>query len=347
MTTIWIIYFIILLLHFLLGVVALRKYPNHAPKQHSFSLVVVAHNEEKMIKALLNSIIALNYHKQDFEVILVDDNSTDSTWEIISSFSAQHSIVKAIKTDKKYSDFKGKKAGLQSALDIAKNEIIVFTDADTTLPSNWLESYNKYFTENRGLVIGYIRGDNITHLRRYKRIISSGIFAASCGIGYAFSCSGANLAVRRSVIEQVGGYSKIKNFPSGDDKQMLNLVRKTKYSIAYNSDIKVIERARHFTPEQAYHQNLRHYGKFSLSSPLYQMGLILIICYYLSVPILSIFKPSLFLLFWLSNLSFYLFSCWKHKEPFKFEDIFLAILYPYFMLYFSIIGSFKEAKWKK
>ncbi len=347
MTAIFYIFLIILILHFLLGVFSLRKYPNKEPKQHSFSIVVVAHNEEKMIKALLDSLSNLDYPRNSLEIILVDDNSTDDTWKIISSFSTEYDFVKAIKTDSKYSNFKGKKAGLQSALDIAKNEIIAFTDADTLVPSNWLDSYNKFFSKNRGLVIGYVRGEKITHMRRYKRIISSGIFAAACGIGFPFSCSGANLAVRRSVINQVGGYSKIKNFPSGDDKQMLNLVRKSGYSIAYNSDVKVIERARNFTPEQVYQQNLRHYGKFSLSSPLYQVGLILIIFYYLSVPVLSIFQPSLFLFFWLSNLSFYFLSCWKHKEMFKFEDLFLTILYPYFMLYFSIVGSFKEAKWKK
>ncbi|MBI9031838.1 glycosyltransferase [bacterium] len=347
MIIILILYLIILFLHIILGLFILKKYSIQNDKVHSFSIIVVAHNEEKMIRPLLDSLLALNYPHDKLEIILVDDHSSDNTWSIISTFALQISYATAIKTHPRYHDYRGKKAGLQSALDIAQNEIIAFTDADAAVPSSWLENYNKYFTEDRGLVIGYIRGENITYMRRYKRIISSGIFASFSGIGYPFSCSGANLAIRRRVIEQVGGYEKIKNFPSGDDKQMLNLVRESGYSIAYNSESKVIERARKFTPEQAYQQNLRHYGKISLSSPLYQIGLILIICYYLSVPLLSLFNPSLFLLFWLSNLIFYLFSCWKHRELFKIEDLFLTILYPYFMLYFSIIGSFQEAKWKK
>jgi glycosyltransferase involved in cell wall biosynthesis len=308
---------------------------------------VVSHNEENMLNPLLDSLLALDYPQNNLEIILVDDNSTDNTWTIISTFAQEHKYVKAIKSDSQYCDYKGKKAGLQSALDIAQGDILVFTDADASVPANWLKSYNRYFNDNTGLVIGYIRGENIRAMKRYKRIISSGIFASFSGIGYPFSCSGGNLAIRRKALELVGGYTPIKDFPSGDDKQMLNLVKKTHFQIAYNSDVKVIERERKLTKEQAYQQNIRHYGKFSLSSPIYQIGFILIILYYFSVPILSIFRPSLLLLFWLSNLSFYIFSCIKHKESLRIEDIFLTIIYPYYMLYFSLVGTFSEAKWKK
>ena len=334
-------------LHFLLGVISLRRYPQQSKIKHSFSVVVVAHNEEKMINPLLESMLVLNYPLDQLEVILVDDNSSDNTWEIISSFANQHHHIKAIKSNNIYSDYKGKKAGLQSALDIAKNEILVFTDADASVPSNWLESYNKYFTERTGLVIGYIRGENITYMKRYKRIISSGIFAAFSGIGYPFSCSGGNLAIRKTALLEVEGYSSIKDFPSGDDKQMLNLIRKTGFKIAYNSDVKVIERERNLSSTQRYHQSIRHYGKFSLSSPFYQLGFLLIVCYYLSLPILSYFKPSLLLLFWLSNLSFFLLSCIKHREKFMIDEIILSLIYPYYMLYFSLLGTFSEVKWKK
>jgi len=308
---------------------------------------VVAHNEEMMVKPLLDSLLALDYPRSKLEIILVDDNSNDATWEIISSFARNHEYIKAIKSNHRYNDYLGKKAGLQSALDIATKDILVFTDADALVPKNWIRSHNKFFSPITGMVIGYIRGENIKHLQRYKRIFSSGLFSAFCGIGYPFSCSGGNLAIRRELLKQVGGYSTIKDFPSGDDKQMLNLIRKTKYSIAYNSDVKVIERERNLTSAQRYNQSIRHYGKFSLSSSFYQLGFLLIIVYYSSLPILAVFKPSLLLLFWISNLGFYLLSCIKHHESFKLEDLFLTLFYPYYMLYFSLLGTFSEAKWKK
>lgn len=347
MTIIWLIFLIIFFVHFILGLFSFRRYPKPEVNNNSYSLVVVAHNEETMIQPLLDSLLALDYPHDDLEIILVDDNSNDNTWDIISSFANKHDYIKAIKSNPKYDDYLGKKAGLQSALDIAKNDILLFTDADASVPYNWLNSYNKYFTDKTGMVIGYIRGKNITGMKRYKRIFSSGIFASLSGIGYPFSCSGGNLAIRGDVLKKVKGYSTIKDFPSGDDKQMLNLVKEISFDVAYNSDVKVIERERILTPDQAYHQNIRHYGKASLSSPIYQIGFILIICYYLSVPILTFFKPSLLLLFWLSNLSFYIISSIKHRESFRIEDLVLSVIYPYYMLYFSILGTFSEAKWKK
>lgn len=347
MTIVWIIFLVILIVHVLLGLASFRTYENPFIKDNTFSVVVVARNEENMIKPLLDSLLALDYPRGKLEIILVDDNSNDTTWEIISSFAKRHYFIKAIKSNRKYNDYLGKKAGLQSALDIAKNEIVVFTDADASVPPDWLSSYNNYFSPLTGLVIGYIRGENLTGMKRYKRIFSSGLFAALSGIEHPFSCSGGNLAVRREVLNMVGGYESIKDFPSGDDKQMLNLVKKTGFFIDYNSSVKVIERERKLTSKQVYQQNIRHYGKASLSSPLYQLAFILLICYYLSIPVLSFFKPSLLLLFWLSNLSFYLFSCLNHREKFTVADIFLSIAYPYYMLYFSIIGTFSEGKWKK
>ena len=347
MTVIFILFILILILHALLALMSLRRYPKQKDRLLSFSVVIVAHNEETMVRPLLESILELDYPHDKLEIILVDDNSSDNTWGIFSTFARENQNIIAIRSNPAYQSYKGKKAGLQSALDIVSKEIVIFTDADASVPHNWLKSFNMYFTEKTGLVIGYIRGEKISHLKRYKRIFSSGLFSAFSGIGYPFSCSGGNLAIKRELLEKVGGYTSIKDFPSGDDKQMLNLIRKTKFKIAYNSDVKVIERERNLTSQQQYQQSIRHYGKFSLSSPFYQLAFLVIICYYLSIPFLVFFNPSLLLLFWFSNLIFYIISCLKHHEIFKAEDLILSLIYPYYMLYFSILGTFSEAKWKK
>ncbi|MFA7057741.1 MAG: hypothetical protein WC155_09330, partial [Candidatus Cloacimonadales bacterium] len=131
------------------------------------------------------------------------------------------------------------------------------------------------------------------------------------------------------------------------DKQLLNLINKTSYRIAYNSEIKVIERPRQVELKQAYQQAIRHYGKLSLSSPLFQVGFILIVLYYLSVPVLSFWDIRFLILYLLSNLVFHLLSCIKHQENLKLEDIFINLIYPYYMLYFTLLGTFSEVKWKK
>jgi len=346
MTTLLIIFVVILLLHLIMGLCMFRKYPQDEVEK-TFSLIVISHNEERMLMPLLESLDKLIYNKELYEIILVDDNSTDKTWDIISTYAKSAPNITALKPNPKYHDYLGKKAGLQSALDLAKHEILLFTDADATVPPNWISSLNTYFTPKTGMVIGYIRGAKLRFIKRYKRIVSSGIFAAACGLGFPFSCSGGNLAVRKQALLNVGGYESIKSFPSGDDKQLLNLINKTSYRIAYNSEIKVIERPRQVELKQAYQQARRHYGKLSLSSPLFQVGFILIAFYYLSVPVLSFWDIRFLILYLLSNLFFHLLSCIKHQENLKLEDIFINLIYPYYMLYFTLVGSFSEVKWKK
>lgn len=347
MLIILLIFSLFSLLHLTLGLFQFRKYPTNDTLEHSFSIIIVAHNEEKMIQPLIESLTLLDYPRELLEIIIVDDNSTDNTWSLINNLKQQIPYMKILKTDPKYKHFRGKKAGLQTAIDIAKNELIAFTDADATLPDNWLKVFNRSFTLSTAMVIGYIRGINIVGFQRYKRIFSSGLFASLSGIGRAFSCSGGNMAVRRKVLLEVGGYTKIKSFPSGDDKQMLNLIRKTDYKIVYSSKNRVVERERELSKSQVYQQALRHYGKFSLSSFSYQIAFIFIAFFYLSLPIISFFQPLSLFLFWLGNFSFYICSCLLHKEKLFFEDILLSLLYPYYMLYFSFLGTFTEAKWKK
>jgi cellulose synthase/poly-beta-1,6-N-acetylglucosamine synthase-like glycosyltransferase len=347
MTIIFLIFLIITFVHIILGLALFRQYPTNNDYLHSFSIVVVAHNEEQMLIPLLESLLAIDYPVEKLEIILVDDLSTDSTFSLIADYASKYPFIKAIITDQKYSDYKGKKAGLQTALDLAQNEIVVFTDADALVPKQWLKSHNSLFTSQTGMVIGYIRGENIKGLKRYKRIFSSGLFASLCSLGSAFSCSGGNLAIRRLALKQVDGYASIKDFPSGDDKQMLNLIKASKYKIAYNSQIKVIERQRNLTSEQAYQQAIRHYGKVAISSKTYQIGFIITSLFYLSIPVIVFFQPSILFLFWLGNIFFYFCASLLHKEKIYLEDIFLSIIYPYYMLYFSCLGTFTEAKWKK
>jgi glycosyltransferase involved in cell wall biosynthesis len=330
-----------------LGIAMFRKYPKNTKLINSFSIVVCAHNEEEMIKPLLKSFESIDYPQDKYEIILVDDYSTDKTFQVISSFSLDKSNVQAIQPSQKYSDYKGKKAGLQSAVDIAKNDIILFTDADSTVPSNWISSFNSYYTSDMGMVLGYIRGINLKGILKFKRVISSGIFSSMVAINRAFSCTGGNLSVRRETINTVGGYERIKYYTSGDDKQLLNLITKTKWKIAYNGDVTLIERDRKFSKEMQKNQSKRHYGKFSMSSPFHQFFSILILLFYIFLPISLIIDYKLFMIYMFGMMVFYFSALITHREKLAFSDLYNLVLYPYYMLYYSVLGSFTGFEWKK
>ncbi len=92
------------------------------------SLIIAAKNEEQNIYSLIDSLEKLNYPNENFEVIFVDDNSTDKTAELIQSRISNKNNYTLITADNK--TIAGKKGALKIGIENAKNNFIVITDAD-------------------------------------------------------------------------------------------------------------------------------------------------------------------------------------------------------------------------
>jgi glycosyltransferase involved in cell wall biosynthesis len=116
-----------------------------------FSIVVPAHNEEKYIKNLLNSLLCLEYPKDKFEIIIIENGSDDKTFLEIKKFKSKVIKSYSIK-DRGISiakNFGAKKAS-------KKTKWIIFLDADTQLEKKFLKRINNYLSLNKDkkLVIG-------------------------------------------------------------------------------------------------------------------------------------------------------------------------------------------------
>ncbi len=116
-----------------------------------FSVVIPAFNEEKTISKCLDSLVSQKT-KIPFEVIVVDNNSSDRTKEVARRYRAKlnppnRRINLKVITERK----KGRGAARAAGFKKTKGEIIFSTDADTQVPENWLEKLSAYF-ENKNLV---------------------------------------------------------------------------------------------------------------------------------------------------------------------------------------------------
>src|SRR3989338_320166 len=98
-----------------------------------YSLIVLAHNEEELIEEALKSMRAQAY--KDYELIVVDNNSTDKTGEIAKRHADK------VLSEKKISYMNAAVTGARAA----KGKYIAFCDADTRYPKNWLLEINKEF----------------------------------------------------------------------------------------------------------------------------------------------------------------------------------------------------------
>ncbi|MCK4695566.1 MAG: hypothetical protein KAT74_07375, partial [Candidatus Cloacimonetes bacterium] len=184
-------------------------------------------------------------------------------------------------------------------------------------------------------------------LRKFSNQMSSAIYASTIGLGIPFSAAGGNLAVTKTAFNEVGSYEKIKHYQSGDDKLLLKLIHKAGWKIAYNHE-QLVDTHQAVSNKTSNHQLKRRYGKFGMSSSFFKIISILILLFYLYLPIKSIFfyDWKSLIIYFLCILFFWIVNLVKHKYKFRILDIPFLIIYPYFLIYFSLLGTFGKWEWK-
>ena len=122
------------------------------PAKTKFSVVIPFRNEAENLPALLKTMYALNYSKELFEVIFVDDESEDDSVEIIEnsikerSFDCSQGNIQVILNERKTNS--PKKDAISTAIKQANHEWIITTDADCLVPKYWLDSFDEYIQKN-------------------------------------------------------------------------------------------------------------------------------------------------------------------------------------------------------
>jgi len=333
---------------FLLGIAILRIRKVSDPQLNTFSIIVACRNEEKDLARLLQSLKNLQYQRDRYEIILIDDASTDNTFPLLEEFCAIEQNRFVLRITEKSLEYMGKKAALKLGAGISNHNFLLFTDADCIVKPDWLDSYNNYINEQTGMVIGAVKNITYNRFRSFVDNMKFAQFSATTGTGYPFSASGGNLLVRRSTFQEVGGYDSIKNVKSGDDKLLLNLVKGTDWQVRYNPD-SIVLTERKLSKTQQSEQQKRHYSKFSMSSAGYQIISLLIFAFYIYLPIYLLVKPDVLslLIYYTAALFFWAANLKLHSLRFHLVDLIFLVIYPYFLISVSVRGTFSKWKWKE
>jgi cellulose synthase/poly-beta-1,6-N-acetylglucosamine synthase-like glycosyltransferase len=225
-------------------------------------VIVAARNEERNIVSLLRSLSELNYPSDTFEVIVVNDRSTDGTDSVIKEFIHNRKNFRLITLTTNTSDMPNKKNALRSAIEQSSFAIVALTDADCIVPPQWLKEISRQFKDDAGVVAGYspYSADNTSTFLRFEEYMNSLTAAAAVGLNSAFMCTGRNFAYRKSVYKQLGGFEKIKHSISGDDDLFLQLVKsETQWKIRYmTSPESFVRTVPPSSFSQFVHQRTRH-----------------------------------------------------------------------------------------
>lgn len=187
------------------------------------SVLIAARNEEKNIEKLLESLKKQSFPKELFEVIIVNDHSTDNADEIINDFINKNKEldVKLLKAEKT-----GKKHSISQALHSAINELVIVTDADCVLNDLWIESIVGFYQEEKcKMILAPVLLSPAENLFEKMQVLEHlsliGSTAGSASIGFPVMCNGANMAYERKAALEVEKFRKDFDIPSGDDMFLL------------------------------------------------------------------------------------------------------------------------------
>ena len=158
---------------------------------------------------------------------MVDDHSTDKTAQIIRSYEDRGIKLLQLNEDKPLNSYK--KKAIAKAIDLSTGTLMVATDADCRMGAKWLSTIVNYYETNNPVMISspvaYFEERSLfEYMQTLEFSYLIGIGASFIGNGRASTCNGANLAYRKDVFYEVGGFKGIDDLASGDDELLLQKV---------------------------------------------------------------------------------------------------------------------------
>ncbi len=196
----------------------------------TITIIIPARNEEKNIADCINSVLHQSYPKHLFNVLVVDDHSTDTTAEIILQYKNQNVQLISLKdfvVPGKLNSYK--KKAIEIAVLQTTAELIVTTDADCIVPPNWLQTIAAFYEERKPKFI--VMPVSIKCSNRFIELFQAldfmtlqGITGASVYKKFHSMCNGANLAYTKAAFDEVDGFKGIDDIASGDDMLLLHKI---------------------------------------------------------------------------------------------------------------------------
>lgn len=322
----------------------------------NISIIVAAKNEAENIDRLIDSVKRLNYPSELFEVIIVDDNSSDETFNKLKTKT--ESIKNFSVLELKSIGKTGKREALNHGISKSANQHILITDADCVPQKNWLKGFSKKFQQGYDLLIGiapfYQHKNLVNKISCFENLRSSILSFSMARAGLPYSAAARNFGFTKKAFESLGGYSRTKDTLSGDDDLLLREAVKNKMKIGvvtettsfvYSETKKTFEeyirqRARH--TQTSFHYLKRHQiilGFWHLLNLAFLFSPLLIFFN----PLFGILLPSKLL----SDITIVKSNQKIFDYRFSvFEIIYLQLFYEILLVYHFINARSSEIRWK-
>ncbi len=202
------------------------KPKKETPKSVPVSVIVWAKNEYENLVTQLPVLVSQNY--PNYELVLIDDASNDETLDLFEEYEKQYSFVKLVKVKNNEAFWGNKKFALTLGIKAAKNEYLLFTDADCSVTSeNWILEMTSHFSFKKTIVLGYgaydkIKGSVLNKIIRFDGVFTAIQYLSWAKIGKPYMGIGRNIAYKKSEFFNVNGFINHIKVRSGEDDLFIN-----------------------------------------------------------------------------------------------------------------------------
>ncbi|MGM0496783.1 MAG: glycosyltransferase [Bacteroidota bacterium] len=223
------------------GKILFYKQKDNPDNQPPVSVIICARDEQTNLENKLPLVLEQNY--PNYEVIVVNDCSSDDSDMVLTRLSNQYPHLKTteIKKDQKFTH--GKKLAVTIGIKAAKNECLIFTDADCyPVSNNWISKMAENFSEDNSIVLGYggykhQRG-LLNTLIRYDTLIIALQYLTYALSGFPYMGIGRNMGYKKTLFYKNKGFSGHYHIESGDDDIFINQTANK-----YNTKIQISKEA--------------------------------------------------------------------------------------------------------
>jgi len=322
----------------------------------NISVIIAARNEAENIESLISYFIKLDYSADKFELILVDDDSSDDTFRRMKELTISMQNCKVLTT--KISGSNGKREALSVGIQNAIFPYILITDADCHPGDNWLKSYTVKFGQGFDLLFGiapfYQHQNLVNNISCFENLRSSILTFSMAAIGLPYSAAARNFGFTKRAFESLGGYSRTKETKSGDDDLLLREAVKHKMKIGIVTATRSFvfsetkksfpeyfqQKARH--TQTSFHYLLKHQiilGFWHLLNLIFLLSPLMIFVN----PLIGLLLPSKLI------IDLVIVKSTQKKFNYKFSAIkilYLQIFYEILLIIHFLNARFTDIKWK-
>ena len=282
------------------------------------TIVVAARNESAHIQQCIESVLAQEYPDEKLELIVIDDQSTDDTAQLVLRYKDRGVKLISIKREEQ----SGKKAAIARGIELASHDLIITTDADCIHPTRWINTMVAFREKSDAVfVAGPVKFNGEQNF--FERFQSldflslQGITAVAVTNKFINMCNGANLLYTKQAFHAVNGFEDINHIPSGDDMLLMEKISNTfPGEVAYCYSAEAIVTT---SPEKSLNSFIQQRIRWASKSSAYKgfaIKAVLLLVYLINLIVVGFFIMGLENIEWMKNFALLILIKYFVELPF-------------------------------